>query len=373
MPSAEGGGMEIAMREEMDGVFWGQIHGARSLIDTVLEAVAGNKGVILCLPEQVPWYHTMRKQIEGRVEKTNWNHALVSVDGADEESIRSPGKYLMQQYCSREKQRNYRPNRGYAEFLADNKDVVFHTKFIWVRNIKESRIKAWIDFVVDYNVHMKTCPQRAIILLEVSGYLVNYNPHGVKVVSLENEVSEYDSVTFNMLMASGSGINRRLMPYLTELTSKIAKLDVELSAECIEKGKAFLKSPKLVLNEIENEKKRSDGSDYHYLGTEEDILRAVWETQIKLIFPVIESFRSDFVRKYKVQIEKELPLTADYGEEYNEAGDVEIGILYFMARSKKIYVEERDLVNLTFFREMRNRLAHIKTLSFEELERVSLM
>lgn len=356
------------MRGEMDRIFWEQIHGAHTFIDTVLGAIGNDKSVVLCLPSQVPWYDTMRYLIEERVRSTKWNHLLESVEDSDEIAV--PGKYLMEHYCSREKLRMYRPNRGYAQFLADNKEALFHTRFIWVRNIKASRMKIWTDFVADYNAKMKTYPQRAILLLEARGYMLNYIPHGVNVITLENEVSEYDSVAFNMLMASNSGINRKLLPYLTELTSKIAKLDVELCEECIKKGKEFLENPMSVLRFIEAENRRSDGSEYVYMGTEEEIVRAIWETQIKLIFPIIESFRSDFVRKYRSQIEKELPLTAAYGEKYNEVGDVEIGILYFMASSGKINMQEKDYKDLTFLREMRNRLAHIKTLSFQELEKV---
>lgn len=61
-----------------------------------------------------------------------------------------------------------------------------------------------------------------------------------------------------------------------------------------------------VLKQIISKEYRSDGERYPYLRMD-DLRSLIWETQLKTVFPVIERYRSYFIKKYSSYIQKALP------------------------------------------------------------------
>ena len=160
---------------------------------------------------------------------------------------------------------------------------------------------------------------------------------------------------------------------MADMISLICGSDVELCAECIRLWHSFSKRPFEVLMNIQAESIRSNGKGYRIGFTEADVEYKTWEAQIRHVFPTIEKFRSSFVSRHKGQLTQQLPIESTFGEVYNEAEDIELGTLYFMVCSGTFNVsksEERKM--LDDYRKMRNLLAHVNTLSFEQVEKVLL-
>lgn len=63
------------------------------------------------------------------------------------------------------------------------------------------------------------------------------------------------------------------------------------------------------LKQIISKEYRSDGERYPYLRMD-DLRSLIWETQLKTVFPVIERYRSYFIKKYSSYIQKALPPSA---------------------------------------------------------------
>ena len=47
--------------------------------------------------------------------------------------------------------------------------------------------------------------------------------------------------------------------------------------------------------------------------------RKIWEAQLKLVFPIIENFRSIVIDKYRADIERCLPIVNSHDEDVCEA------------------------------------------------------
>lgn len=349
----------------MDKIWWGQVTNAVQFIRKIVESVLNEKHLAVELPRDLPWYDTMRDFAEEAIRNRSSERNLESLQDSGQE----PGKCVFEAFCNREKQSEYRPAVGYADFLAKCDDIVLNHRIVWVSDLAKQNYSAWLEFVSAYAAACKK-ERRAggIFILELREQMGLSAKKGVHMLSFQKEIGHYDSIVFNMLAASSIKKSAISKEYLVELVSNIAGLDMELAAQCIRKYREFLNAPYIILQKIAEQGCRSNGETFENQFREEEVKKQIWKAQIKIIFPLIEEFRGHFVDKYKEQIKRQLPIPYAYGEEFTEADEVEVGTLYFMACNEKLHISTEDYHKLKMFREARNRLAHLCILSDQEME-----
>ena len=186
----------------------------------------------------------------------------------------------------------------------------------------------------------------------------------INVFSYEKEIGPYDRFTFNMLLSTEFKAGNFFKQYLAELVSNIVENDIELSAECIRYGERFISQPYETLREI-------CGEDYKGKSRDE-IDTAIWTTQIKLIFPLTETFRRDFIKRKEKLIRAGLPCQTGFGETVYEPKEAEIGLLYFLNARDRWPLHQHEYEQLYLYHEIRNKLAHMGTLSYEQLKQLNL-
>ena len=69
-------------------------------------------------------------------------------------------------------------------------------------------------------------------------------------------------------------------------------------------------------------------------------------------------------------ISKQLPIQAPYGEIYSDPKDVELGTLIYMAGSGALILSQNEYEKLNRYKEARNKLSHLGTLTFEEINQL---
>ncbi len=99
----------------------------------------------------------------------------------------------------------------------------------------------------------------------------------------------------------------------------------------------------------------------------EAVEHCIWLAQIKTIYPKIEEYRENFVQKYFDRIALQLPISAPYGEVYTEPKDVELGTLSYMAGNGNLSLSTSAYDKLKAYKEARNKLSHLNTLSIQEI------
>ena len=193
---------------------------------------------------------------------------------------------------------------------------------------------------------------------------------GIRKINYEKEIEHYDNYLFNMLAASSLKESELFKRYLAEAVSIMLPDDVELSSVCIGYGREFLNSPIQVIRNIVESESRSDGSRFVIETEENDMQERLWEAQIKVIFPLVEKHRNAIVQKYQKNIQALLPIQTAYGEVFEEAGDVELGVISYLAASGKIQMTYEDSCKVAVLKQARNVLAHIGTLSQEQVDEI---
>jgi len=349
----------------MENVWWEQVTHANAFIHEIVSEVLNDKSVILVLPEHTPWDYCLRDNVENALSRENSSKSMKVIDSPHEKV----GEFMLNRYCCEEQRLQYRVCKTHAEFLAGCEDTVLNSYYIWVRNIPENLFPEWINFLSDYHKNISPERESAVFILETCDPKIRMKfVKGVSNVSYGAMVNTFDAYTFCILASSDAADEIYKKNYLAELVYSICGEDIELCAECIRQGTAFSEDPAGILARILETTCRSDGSSFVLDLDKLNLDKRIWKTQMKMLFPMIEDYRGEFVERYRKQIDCQLPFRNSSNDiVFSEPEEVEIGTLSFMAASKLINIDTKEHTRLHQFKEARNTLAHLKTLSLEEV------
>ena len=330
-------------------IWWEDLNGPRRFLIEAAEILSGGKSIVLNLPKRVAWSEVMRDVLEKLLSRGTQSIKIIDAKNIFDE----PQEYILKEFCANKD--GFRPysKKAYAKFLAEAKGIELNDSCIWIRNAESAQVEEWFTFISDYQSFLDG-KRGGIFLLEAANFI---GRGGVEILSYNDKISDYDSFAFNIFTASDFAGNHLMKQYLAELVSELTAGDVEFGAACIERSEDFLKNPDEVFSDMLWEGKFTSGK------TTKEIEQAIWMTQLKLIFPLVENFRRNFIKNYEEQIKNTPPF-------YSVPEEVEIGQLYGQFNQRRWLINDFDGDNLEFYREVRNKLAHLTPLTFEELQRV---
>ncbi len=338
-------------RGELFGkIWWEDLNGPRRFLVEAAEILSGGKSLILSLPKRVPWIKIMREVLEKLLRRGTQTINFVDAENLSDE----PQEFVLKNFCANKD--GFRPynKKVYAKFLAESTGIALNDSCLWVRNASAEQIEQWISFVDDYQTFLNE-KRGGVFLLEADE---NFGRSNLEILSYSEKISGYDSFAFNIFAAADFANENHLMKqYLAELVSALTEGDVEFGAECIDRSNDLLRNPAEVFEDILWEGKFISGK------STDDIDRAIWMTQLKLIFPLVETFRRNFIRQYEEQIKNTPPYLSPPEE-------VEIGQLYGLFAQRRWLLNEKDADDLELYREARNKLAHLRILPFDELQKI---
>ena len=338
---------------ESSQIWWRQITGARKFLDKSANALANGKSVVICLSKSTPWLEIMREILhEFLNKKFGGIKAVREVNSAD--ISLEPAIFVFENFCSDDIKSEFIPfgQNAHVKFLAERDDITLNDICLWIRDTSTAQAEIWYNFIADYHKFLRG-RSKGIFLLETGDDFSLTGRNNVEIFYCADEISDYDCFAFNIFIAAEFAKGDKFLKrYLAELVSNTTGLDVELGANCIKSGSDFLKNPKKFLKHKSSE----------------EIDREIWTTQIKLIFPLLELFRRDFVKKYQPLIEKLLPFEMNSGKKILSPDETELGDLYSILGGQNL--PQNDWEQLKIYRDARNKLAHLSTLSLDEIQSI---
>lgn len=349
----------------MDELWWNQVPNALRLINHIINELQNNKNIVLALPKYIPWYYTFREKIDLLKLQVLSNYVIKYID--DNEELH-PGEISLKCFCKKELRDDYRPAIGYARFLAETNNTLKNS-IAWIKVSSIERANEWIDFATEYSKYKKKEYDGGLIIIETEENERIVSSKGVSVISYSSYIGEFDYFIFNILGSSVLELSKDTKEYYAEILTSIVESDIELAAMCFDnrRYKDFLIKPIQTIRSIIECESRSDGVSFELKKDQNQIEMDIWKAQIKNLFPKIEAFREDFVKKYFEEIENKLPIVAAYGEQYTIPEEVELGTLYYLANNNMINISRADSNKLKCFKNARNKLAHLCFLSYDEV------
>ena len=338
---------------EISGIWWRQITGARKFLDKTAATLASGKSAVIRLSEATAWLEDMRDILKEFLNKKFGGIKAVHEINAAAIEI-EPANFVFENFCSENVKSEFIPfgEKARVKFLANRNDITLNNACLWIRGGSEAQVAKWFSFIADY--HNFLCGRsKGIFLLEAGTDFNSAGKADVEIFSCDGAISDYDCFAFNIFLAAEFGKGDKFTKrYLAELVSNTTGLDVERGAECIKCGNDFLKNPRRILKNKPRE----------------EIDRAIWTTQVKLIFPLLEIFRRDFVKKYEPLITSLLPFELNSGKKIYVPDEAELGDLYSILSGENL--SQADWEDLKIYRDARNKLAHLATLTLEEVQTI---
>ena len=351
----------------MDKMWWNYITKAHKFLEDVVNIVVEGNSLILCLPENVPWYYTLVDLISEKLQMENPKNSVEQIQCPLEEEV---GLFLLNKYCRKEKRAMYRYGMTYASFLGKSEDIVLNDRYVWVTDIPKHKYDEWLQFIVEYNKNVTTKTPAIFILETKDESFAHKAKKGIKKILYHQNISAYDKFAFCTLTTAERNCKEYMRPYLAELVATICSEDIELCAECVGEGAKFLENPMGVIQTIVQTKYRSNGEAYSFVKDKAQVEKLIWEVQLKYAFPRVEEYRNYFTTRYANAIQTALPIRNSYGEDVNNPQDVEIGMLFYMAKNKDITVDLKEYTKLFMYKEARNKLAHLNILELSVMEEI---
>lgn len=346
----------------MREIWWSQVTNAVRYVTEIKQSLLKEKSILLKYTNGMPWRDQLEETIVEGVKLQNSEKKFVKIP-----IVLNPGEYLLNEFCKKEKRAEYRPTKGYAKFFAESDEIVFHDRYFWVQIGDASCLNNWMKFVSDYIKERGKKDNIAVFILEWAGNESVFVKKGIRIFSFDDYVGEYDRIVFAVLASSSIKENSFVKNYIAELVANVSGNDIELCAECIWHYKEFLENSWKFIKTIIDEKVRSDGTDFCYTKTAEEVNHLIWLSQIKTVYPYLEEYRENFVQKHTNEISKRLPIQTSYGETYTDPKDVELGTLMYMAGCNNLVLSTSEYEKLKKYKEARNKLSHLIALTIKEI------
>lgn len=345
------------MREYYE-IWWEQITGPKRFVDRIVKNINDDKCTVLCVPDILPWGAEFREVIiRSYINSEKW-FEIIDVGIGD---IADAGNYLLQKFAEDKTKNSYAyhsHNTAIEKYLKDNK--VLNNRIIWIKNISETALSKWTAFLRKY---ISNDNSEGTFILETCN---EFNKsEKINVLKYSDFVTIYDAHLFASIVASQSANEQLVHQYITNLADSLCGMNVEMMVN-------FINDTDFYEDDITGSFiKYSDASDV-------ELKHKIWTAQIKIAFPLIEVARVNFVDKYSHLIQDCLPVE-QFGEIIEDSYEVELGTLIYFLSSKyeevkgnRLVTSYQDYEDLHFLHKIRNKLAHVKCCSSEELHTLLL-
>lgn len=349
----------------MYNLWWKSVPSARLFVNDIAERVLNGESVVYTIDSTFPWRDCFVDNLSQKIESAS--KAVRIIRASDCEST-PPGEYLIKSFCKPELRAKYRPSVGTEMFLANYaENTVLIDNYIMIVDCTSGQAQQWNDFISNYNAAQKKYPDRESCCFILENKEENSISLSVSNISWTKYYHSYDIYMLCLMIASELNTNSLMKSYIAELAVLLCNKDVEFAAKLSMDGLNLIKKTTITIKRIIDDSRRSDGS---YFLTPDSIRRKTWEAQLKVFFPILEKFRSDFIEKYADAFPTNICLETAYGETITNIHDLELGALIYLCSSSNLHVNSDDYKKLAFFRTCRNKLAHMSALASDEIQQI---
>jgi hypothetical protein len=343
-------------------LWWGRLVNSVRFLDDVKDALFDGKSVIMNFSDNIPYYDDMTEALE---QKLSFITDTRSIEYIDVSSIsQEAGEYLFNKYFVESERKKYWITQSYEQFMAENDNTILNHRILCISGINSANASKWIRTVTEYLEH-RNSEERCMFVL----FVQQTKTDGSKLISnirYSDYVTDYDCLMLCLTLLSSEKYSSIQKQYISEIASNISNNTIEIAGLLAKAGITLAINPLGTTSRI----MRENGIKIDNLA---DVVKtAVWKAQIKLVFPCLEDFRHDFIKKYGERVQKCLPITSSTGEYIDKVSDLEIGQLFFICNQNKMF-ESPQLSKLSKMRDARNLLAHGENISFDRLQQLKLI
>ena len=317
-------------------IWWERTPGSARFLETVSEALMG-KGTIW-ISELLAWAKDFREVVKGHVEESDSGKYVEFIDASKlEDTVSAPD--LVFSFDSSLKG-SYLPAMSLAKFVCENS--ILSNTVIWIYGLDSDNGNRWLE------ISKELAATKSGLKVVCEGSLCDGINRGVRVIIPSDYISEFDSLHFVMSRVTSDIGSPDFRIYISRIANEIVGCDVESSVKLLENVCELTASP------VEYCLRVLPTHD------EQSIKTAIWNAQIKSLFPIIEQRRRQLISQLETRLSSLLPFFDEWRTEFFLIEDVELRhLIYFEAEGKlQLSYEENKLLRQIY--NMRNDLSHLR-------------
>ena len=338
-------------------MWWKRMANAVRFLQDALDALSMGTSVVLNFVDEIPWLDIFLDELAQNCSYMTDSKSFVHLDCKENNVL--PGEYLLNRFCSEAERNRYWPPTDICQerFLAKNTNSTIQHRFVCVSGIAENAADKWISSGIRYLENFSSEEDEHGLFILITKKANIQNAKGFLCLQYSDYVTDYDCMMLCLTLLSTLPYSRLKKIYLAEIASNLADNQVEIA------GQLISEHPDLAEDPIDIAKRFFYHHQIPVCDMEKTITNAVWEAQIRLVFPQLEKFRRNWIQKYEKALEKQLPITSSNGDRVDKVSDLEIGQLCRMG----VNASETEKKLLLKMRNARNTLAHNGSLTYTQL------
>lgn len=376
------------METRWEEFWWNHITGPNVVVSSVVSALLNGKMVVLKVPSDLPWRHSMRSAVHTAFsERSDCSDVVIELIDLRNENARQmqPGRFILDRFATPTISRGYREkSKVTVQDYISAKDII-KNRIVWIKGIDPDVAGEWIRFCRGFS---QRSAAQGLFVLEVNENTSVTETNLLRVINFSDCVSNYDVQLFNsFVLGNQKQYSDGWKKYIAVCTAAICGVDAEISQTMLQSLDFRVESPLEGIRQIDQMpdfmRRGENGSNHvlwHYRNGDMALLEhRLWSAQVQVLFPMIELERVELIGRYERQIREVLTSggITQYNQILQEPMDVELGTLSYLMGAKMedgfytLYIpSEEDRKRIRFLHTCRNQLAHASCCTPEQVEQL---
>lgn len=376
------------METRWEEFWWNHITGPNVVVSSVVSALLNGKMVVLKVPSDLPWRHSMRSAVHTAFsERSDCSDVVIELIDLRDENARQvqPGRFILDRFATPTISRGYREkSKVTVQEYISAKDII-KNRIVWIKGIDPDVAGEWIRFCRGFS---QRSASQGLFVLEVNENISVSENNLLRVINFSDCVSNYDVQLFNsFVLGNQKQYSDGWKKYIAVCTASICGIDAEISQIMLQSLDFRVESPLEGIGQIDQMpdfmRRGENGSNHvlwHYRNGDMALLEhRLWSAQVQVLFPMIELERVELIGRYESQIREVLASggITQYNQILQEPMDVELGTLSYLLGAKMedgfytLYIpSEEDRERIRFLHTCRNQLAHASCCTPEQVEQL---
>ena len=351
----------------IEEIWWKRLTNPSNVAEDIAYSVLDGKSAFVLYKNEIAWKDELIQNIVENIEKDSPN-MKTTIDVPESHS--EPNEYILRKYCGDDEERSkYWPSaeNTVAKFLARNPRAVLNRSNVILDMVYSKTPEKWIDFAEEYHSYFDEYDEQhgALVLFikDGDGHIKEYLKEKecrCEIIDYDANINDFDMLMLCMTILSEQNCSIQQKQYIAETASALAGDNVMIAGKLAEyKGS-------LPVNTLNIAKKIFRENNIPCDDIETRVKKSLWKAQVKILFPIIEQFRSGFISENPDRL-KGCSLKA---YKTSNIFELEIGQLYHLCMNNDI-LTKKELKFLEKVKDARNSIAHLDVVAYNDV--ISLM
>lgn len=317
-------------------LWWEQVPAGAGLLDQIARALQYGCSIVMNA-QRTPWPAAMREYV--RTIVTNIDNALhfEVIDASECEANEAPDAFIFA--CI-----------GEDDYLGTQLLRLNHLRkkaaCLWVEGIPPEQYAAWVDMAAQLSQEQSAMT----LILDLPDHVPVPESEGLIPMGVGH--ARFDVYYFSLMQVSGLQIDERLIEYAATLCTEASLMDPECCSRMCGVAQQLMQDPERVASSLMMGRNMKP-----------QVLRA----QMRTFMPLVELCRMMANEVLADALSGQLPFRGDYDTTVEEVSAFELRHIIHLRDTGRIRMEPELYSILRRLREVRNGLAHVRLLAYDQI------